>query len=71
MYWNREIETMERERMLDLQLERLKKQVAFVYDNVPFYRKMFDAAGMLPGDIKSIPDLEKLPCTSKTDLRDN
>lgn len=32
---------------------------------------MFDAAGMLPGDIKSIPDLEKLPCTSKTDLRDN
>lgn len=71
MYWNREIETMERERMLDLQLERLKKQVAFVYDNVPFYKKMFDAAGMLPGDIKSIPDLEKLPCTSKTDLRDN
>ena len=31
----------------------------------PFYRKMFDAAGMLPGDIKSIPDLEKLPAPPK------
>ena len=40
-------------------------------DRVPFYKKMFDDAGAQPGDIRTAKDLEKLPFTSKTDLRDN
>ena len=71
MYWNEEIETMDAERLRALQDERLREQVRYTYDRVPFYKKMFDEAGAQPGDIRTAKDLEKLPFTSKTDLRDN
>lgn len=41
------------------------------YNNVPFYKKKFDEIGLLPGDIKGIEDITKLPFTVKQDLRDN
>lgn len=41
------------------------------YNNVPFYKKKFDEIGLLPGDIKGIEDIGKLPFTVKQDLRDN
>ena len=71
MYWNEEIETMDAERLSALQDERLREQVRYTYDRVPFYKKMFDEAGAQPGDIRTAKDLEKLPFTAKTDLRDN
>ena len=71
MYWNETIETMDTERLRALQDERLREQVRYTYDRVPFYKKMFDDAGAQPGDIRTAKDLEKLPFTSKTDLRDN
>ena len=55
------IECMSRDEMSALQSERLVKQVKNVYDNVPFYRKKMDEAGVLPGDIKGIEDIGKLP----------
>ena len=66
-----EIECMSRDEMSALQSERLVKQVKNVYDNVSFYRKKMDDAGVLPGDIKGIEDIGKLPFTTKEDLRDN
>ena len=54
-----------------LQLARLKETVKRVYDNVPHYRKAFDAAGVLPQDLKSLADLAKFPFTTKADLRAN
>ena len=42
-----------------------------VYDNVPFYKKKFDGAGIKPSDIKGLEDLPKLPFTTKGDMRDN
>ena len=53
-----------------LQLERLKRQLAHAYDNVPHYRKKFDAAGVKPKDLKALPDLARFPFTTKKDLRD-
>ena len=54
-----------------VQSARLIKMVENCYNNVPFYKKKFDEIGLLPGDIKSIDDITKLPFTIKQDLRDN
>ena len=65
------IECMSRDEMSALQSERLVKQVKNVYENVEFYRKKMDDLGVEPGDIKGIEDINKLPFTTKEDLRDN
>ena len=54
-----------------LQLERLRGTLRLAYQNVPFYQRAFDAAGVHPDDCKSLADLAKFPLTSKDDLRDN
>src|SRR5699024_1921833 len=54
-----------------LQLERLKWSLAHAYDNVPSYRRKFDAAGMHPRELKTLEDLARFPFTTKADLRDN
>ncbi|MBN2851095.1 MAG: phenylacetate--CoA ligase [Clostridia bacterium] len=69
--WNQKFECMPREQMHMLQSERLIDTVNRVYHQVPFYKKRMDSMGLLPGDIKSIDDLTKLPFTYKDDLRDN
>jgi len=62
---------MSREKIEAIQLKRLKETVERVYHLVPFYRKKFDEAGVKPSDIKTLDDLQKLPFTTKQDLRDN
>ncbi|MDA3731168.1 phenylacetate--CoA ligase [Niameybacter massiliensis] len=57
--------------MCALQSKRLVKTVAHVYENVPFYKKKIDDMGLEVGDIRGIEDLNKLPFTTKQDLRDN
>jgi phenylacetate-CoA ligase len=54
-----------------LQLERLKWSVRHAYDNVPHYRKKFEAHGVRPDDLKRLEDLAKFPFTTKQDLREN
>lgn len=71
MIWNETKECMSREEMRNLQSARLVKLVEYVYHNVEFYRKKMQAVGLMPGDIKSIDDITKLPFTTKDDLRDN
>lgn len=70
MYWNKEAETMPREELRKLQLQRLREVVKYAYERVPFYRKRFEAAGIKPEDIKSLEDLKYIPFTSKADLRE-
>lgn len=70
-YYDPEHETMSRDRLAGLQLQRLQATVKRVYQSVPFYRNAFKARGLEPGDIKSLDDLRKLPFTCKQDLRDN
>jgi len=69
--WNKEIEQMDRKKMRELQLEKLKKLVSYVYENVPFYRKKMDEIGIKPQHIKTLEDIKNLPVTTKNDLRDN
>ncbi len=54
-----------------LQLSRLKWSLRHAYENVPFYRRRFDEAGVHPDDLKSLEDLAKFPFTTKDDLRAN
>ena len=70
MIWSKE-ETLSREDLRALQLERLKETVARVYERVLPYRKKMDEAGIKPEDIKSLDDLKRLPFVTKQDMRDN
>ena len=71
MIWNEHHECMEREELRKLQGERIRAMVERVYFNVPFYRRKLQDMGIEPGDIRTIDDLQKLPFTTKQDLRDN
>ncbi len=70
MYYNEQIETMDRESLRRLQSERLVHIVRYTYENVEFYRQRMDAAGVKPEDIRSIDDISRLPIMQKQDLRD-
>ncbi len=65
------IEIASRDEIAALQLERMKWSLRHAYDNVPFYRASFEAAGVHPDDLKTLADLAKFPFTLKQDLRDN
>ncbi|WP_224813548.1 phenylacetate--CoA ligase PaaK [Hasllibacter sp. MH4015] len=65
------IEIASRDEIASLQLERMKWSLRHAYDNVPFYRAKFDAAGVHPDDLRELSDLAKFPFTVKSDLRDN
>ncbi len=69
-YYQPEIETASREKILEIQNEKIVKQVRHVYDNVPYYKKLMDEKGVTPDDIKSVDDIKKLPFLSKADLRE-
>lgn len=70
-YWDKEKECMPRKELEELQLRRLKETVYRVYAFVPAYKEKMDQAGIKPEDIKTLKDLQKLPFTTKQDLRDN
>ena len=65
-----EIEKARPEQLRALQLERLRWSLKHAYDNVPHYRKKFEAAGVRPEDCRSLADLARFPFTGKADLRD-
>ncbi len=69
MIWSKE-ETLSRVEMEKLQLARLQETVARVYEKVPYYRAKMDEMGVKPQDIQSLADLQKLPFTTKQDMRD-
>ena len=66
-----EILHMPHEQIEQIQLEGLKKTVVNVYENVPFYKNLFDEAGFDPYAVQTLADLQKAPFTTKQDLRDN
>ena len=68
-YLHEEMETMTREQISALQLERLQATVRHCM-NSPFYKKRFEEIGLKPEDIKSLDDIRKIPFTTKADLRD-
>ena len=70
-YFNEEFETLPRAALEALQLKRLQAVLARVSANVPFYRNSLAQAGVKPQDIRSLADLQRLPFTTKQDMRDS
>lgn len=69
--WNKKYECMDPESKKELQLKRLKETLKLAYENVPYYKKSFDDANVnIYEDIQTLEDIEKIPFTSKQDLRD-
>ncbi|KOX20586.1 MULTISPECIES: phenylacetate--CoA ligase PaaK [unclassified Streptomyces] len=64
-------ERLGREELAALQLERLRATLRHAYENVDFYRRSFDAAGVSPDDCRALADLARFPFTAKSDLRDH
>jgi len=64
-------ERLSRDELQARQLERLRWTLRHAYAHVPFYRQVFDAAGVHPDDCRELADLRKFPTTTKHDLRDN
>lgn len=71
MIYSREYETMLREDLEQLQVERLQMTLNQIYRNVSFYRNLYNDKGIEISDIKSLDDLKTLPFTSKEDLRNS
>jgi len=70
MFFQKDIETMPREKLEELQLERLKWLVKYCSDNIPFYNKRLADAGVTSEKIKSLSDVQYIPFTTKEDIRD-
>ncbi|MGE5405506.1 MAG: phenylacetate--CoA ligase family protein [Candidatus Saccharibacteria bacterium] len=62
---------MPRPELDELKLRRLKETVFKVYSFVPSYREKMDEAGIKPNDVNTLEDLQKLPFSTKIDMRDN
>jgi len=69
MIWNNAKECMSRDELMTLQGKRLVMLVKRVYYSVEYYRRKMQQEGIEPGDIRGIEDLNKLPFTTKEDLR--
>lgn len=69
-YWNPFLETLPREKLRELQLRKFQRILRWAYDNSPFYRRLYRAAGLEPGDVKTFEDIRKVPKTDKSMLRE-
>lgn len=70
-FFQKDIETMSRKQIDELQLERLKWIVDYSIRNVPFYAERLGKAGVTAEKIKSLSDIQYIPFTTKADIRDN
>ncbi|MBN2282473.1 MAG: phenylacetate--CoA ligase [Deltaproteobacteria bacterium] len=70
MYWEKDIETMDRAELENLQLGRLRDTVGIASAS-PHYKNLFEKIGFDPTQIASLDDLRRIPLTTKEDLREN
>jgi phenylacetate-CoA ligase len=71
MFWQKDIETISRRALEELQLKRLKQTARQAYKNILFYKEYFSNLNIKPNDITSLKDIQKLPFTAREDLRAN
>ncbi|TET94290.1 MAG: phenylacetate--CoA ligase family protein [Desulfobacteraceae bacterium] len=65
IYWNPILETLPQEKLQALQLNKFRRMVEWAYNNSPFYRRLYQEAGLEPGDIKAFEDIQKVPKIEK------
>ncbi len=71
MLFNPDLERLPLPQLRALQNARLKEQVAYLSERVPFYQRKFAEAGINPATFRGLEDLGKLGFTKKADFRDN
>ena len=59
------------EKLKAYQMEQLEKLLRHAYENVPYYKRIFTERGLKPKDIQDFNDLQKLPCITKDDIKNN
>jgi len=69
-YWNPVVETLPPRKMRELQLKKFKRILEWAYERSKFHRKLYQEAGLEPGDIKSYEDVAKVPKVEKAMMRD-
>ena len=69
-YWEEDTETMSREKLNELQLQRLRKTIR-IASNSPYYKKVFAQHSITADTIQSLKDIEKIPFTTKANMRAN
>jgi phenylacetate-CoA ligase len=71
IYWNKELETLPRKKLEELQLRRFRERMQYVYDHSPMYKRKYEEAGLKPADIGSLDDIQNVPFTVKEELRES
>jgi len=70
IYWNPILETLPQEKIQALQLKKFRRILEWAYTNSPFYRRLYQDAGLEPGDIKRFEDIQKVPKIEKGMMRE-
>jgi phenylacetate-CoA ligase len=70
-YWNPEIETMPWDDVRAMQLEKLRRQLDYLVARSPFYKRKLGAVGFDPQSLRRLDDLQRMPFTTKEELRDS
>ena len=68
-YWNPVLETLDQGRLLNLQFNKFKQILSWAWERSPFYRRLYQEAGLEPGDIKTWQDVARVPKTEKSLLQ--
>ncbi len=69
-YWNPVMERLPQEKLRALQLKKFKKILSWAFERSEFHRKLYQQAGLEPGDIKTYEDIAKVPKVDKAMMRD-
>lgn len=70
-YWNKEMETLPRERLEELQLKRFRERMQYLYDRSPMFRRKYDESRVRPSDIRTLDDIRHVPFVVKEELRES
>jgi phenylacetate-CoA ligase len=69
-YWNPYLETLDRDRLNRLKLDKFKRIVDWAYRRSPFYRDLYDRHGFDPRDVDSLDDVRRVPRVEKSMLQE-
>ncbi len=69
LYNLRRQQWLQTEQLEEIQQKKLRRMIRHAYENVIYYRRLFDSAGVKPEDIKTAEDLQKIPITTKEQLQ--
>ena len=70
-YWKKEMETLPREELEVLQLQKFRERMQYVSEKSLFYKKKYDEAGIKYSDIQTLDDIQDVPFTVKEELRES